>query len=472
MKRFNRTRTLAAFLCVAIALTAMPDSSAAKVRPIAEGGIAAELSGHSTDRESFLNTVSAPLSSALEIAKTAISLNNGTFTPPAPEEHPAVSAIEEKQEFEQNSLYNSLAISQVQNYVNIRKQPDANSEVVGKIYNNAAARIIDQVEASDGIWYQIKSGTVEGFIKASYFVTGEEAEKLATEIGYVNAKINTELLRMRKEPNLDSKTITTLSRGETYRVVEQGDEFTKLSIDDELFGYVKNDYIEVTVTYQEAVSLEEEAAKLAEQERLAKAARDAAKKLEEQKKQQKTTTAEPTTTTAPKTTEAPKPTEPTTTTAPKTTEAPTTEEKTTEAPTTTAPKTTAEPKDGEVSALREAIVATAVQYAGVLPYVWGGDSLETGADCSGFVQQIFLKFNINLPRVSYEQGKSGVGVSSSNMRPGDLVFYSKDGEINHVAIYIGDGQVVHASSSTSVPNTKISAWNYREVAAIRNVIGD
>ena len=108
-----------------------------------------------------------------------------------------------------------------------------------------------------------------------------------------------------------------------------------------------------------------------------------------------------------------------------------------------------------------------MKYYGKLKYVLGGDSLETGTDCSGFVQQIYMKFGINLPRVSDRQGYCGKEVSASDMRPGDLVYYG-----GHIAIYIGDGEVIHCSSPKANPNTRISTWNYRSVISIRNVIGD
>lgn len=117
------------------------------------------------------------------------------------------------------------------------------------------------------------------------------------------------------------------------------------------------------------------------------------------------------------------------------------------------------------SSLRDAIVSYAESFAGNLAYVWGGTSLTTGADCSGFVQAIFRTYGISLPRTSDEQGYSGTAVSSSDMRPGDIVYYG-----GHIAIYIGDGLVVHASSAKT--GVKISSWNYRTVLGIRNVIGD
>lgn len=117
---------------------------------------------------------------------------------------------------------------------------------------------------------------------------------------------------------------------------------------------------------------------------------------------------------------------------------------------------------------RNQIVNFALQYVGN-PYVWGGTSLTRGADCSGFVQSVMRNFGISLPRTSREQAKVGRAINSSEMRPGDLIFYANSsGTINHVAMYIGNGQIVHAASRRS--GIRISTWNYRSPARIRNVI--
>lgn len=121
------------------------------------------------------------------------------------------------------------------------------------------------------------------------------------------------------------------------------------------------------------------------------------------------------------------------------------------------------------AAYRNQIINYACQFIGN-PYVWGGTSLTRGADCSGFTQSVMAHFGISLPRVSRDQAKCGTKVSSSEMKPGDLVFYANGGgTINHVGIYIGNGQIVNAASRRS--GIKISRWNYRTPAAIRNVIG-
>lgn len=93
------------------------------------------------------------------------------------------------------------------------------------------------------------------------------------------------------------------------------------------------------------------------------------------------------------------------------------------------------------------------------PYVWGGTSLTKGADCSGFVMKVFQKYGVKLPRNSRAQANCGTTIKVSEAKPGDLIFYAKGKTINHVAIYIGNGQVVHASSPKT--GIKISNVSYR-----------
>ena len=119
---------------------------------------------------------------------------------------------------------------------------------------------------------------------------------------------------------------------------------------------------------------------------------------------------------------------------------------------------------------RSQIVNYALQFVGN-PYVWGGTSLTKGADCSGFTMKVMEKFGVSLPHYSGSQAQMGKAVSSSEMRPGDLIFYANSrGVVNHVAMYIGNGQIVHAASRRS--GIKISTWNYRSPKTIRNMLGD
>ena len=122
------------------------------------------------------------------------------------------------------------------------------------------------------------------------------------------------------------------------------------------------------------------------------------------------------------------------------------------------------------ASLRNQIVNYALQFVGN-PYVWGGTSLTNGVDCSGFTMKVYEKFGVALPHYSGSQAQMGKAVSSSEMRPADLIFYTDSkGKVNHVAMYIGNGQVVHAASRRS--GIKISTWNYRKPKTIRNMLGD
>lgn len=120
-----------------------------------------------------------------------------------------------------------------------------------------------------------------------------------------------------------------------------------------------------------------------------------------------------------------------------------------------------------VSDVRVDLVNYAKQFLGN-PYVWGGTSLTNGADCSGFVLSIFKKYGVSLPHHSGSQAKMGTQVSLSEAKPGDLVFYAKNGTVNHVAIYIGNGQVIHASSPKT--GIKISNVSYRTPYCVRRVL--
>ena len=120
-----------------------------------------------------------------------------------------------------------------------------------------------------------------------------------------------------------------------------------------------------------------------------------------------------------------------------------------------------------VSDVRVDLVNFAKQFLGN-PYVWGGTSLTNGADCSGFVQSVFKNYGVSLPRTSSAQSTTGTKISLSEAQPGDLVFYAKNGRVNHVAIYIGNGQVIHASNART--GIKISNASYRTPYAVKRVL--
>lgn len=375
-----------------------------------------------------------------------------------------------------SSPYDNIAVSKVSGSVNIRTEANTTSGVTGKIYNDSAATILDTVDGEGGKWYKIQSGSVTGFIKADYFVTGQQAESRAREVGTTYGTIvGTPSLRLRESPSLDGKTLTLLSEGAHYVVTGQEGDFLKVSVDSDLEGYVFNEYMKTSVEFNKAVSVEEEKAKEAEEAKRKEDAEKALKALEEAKKKdaEKKTTAS--TTKAEKTTEAP------TTAAPKKEETKGTDpvvqtiaanpengkDATVAAPTTQkvvennqsdGPGSPGGSSPEVASATRNAVVAYAKQFLGN-PYLYGGTSLTNGADCSGFTQSVYSHFGINTGRSSRDQAARGKVISVSDAKPGDLLFYASGDYINHVAIYIGGGQVIHASNPTT--GICISPANYR-----------
>lgn len=200
------------------------------------------------------------------------------------------------------------------NYVNVRAQASTGSEVVGKIYNNCAATILDTVDGEGGKWYHIQSGSVTGYIKAQYFVTGEEASKIAREVGTTYAKVtNTSTLRLRETPSLEGKTLDLLSADAEYEVIGEEGDFAKISVDNDLVGYVYKDYITTQVDFKQAVSVAEEQQQKAEEEKLKQEANAAIENLEQVKKKaeeesraaETTAAAKETTAAAKETTKAP-----------------------------------------------------------------------------------------------------------------------------------------------------------------------
>ncbi len=405
-----------------------------------------------------------------------------------------------------SSAYDNVAVSQVSNYVNVRNEANTKSAVVGKIYNNCAATILDTVNGEGGTWYKIQSGSVNGYIKAQYFITGAEAEKKARQVGTTYAKVaNTSTLRLREEPSLDSKTLDLLSSDAEYEVIEEKGDFYKVSVDTDLVGYVFKDYVNTRVEFDHAVTNSEEEQKAAEESKRREEAEKALKELEEAKKEAakqtaaKETTAKQTAakeTTAKETVKTPETVKPKETEkAKETTKAPETEtsfsgtieqnpdgspretakaeqtkpketekeKETAKAPETEKPKETQKPSSdktpggpggsknpggsssGVEKATRTAVVAYAKQFLGN-PYVYGGTSLTKGADCSGFTQAIYSHFGISTGRSSRDQAARGKEIPISEAQPGDLLFYASGSYINHVAMYIGGGQIIHSSN--------------------------
>lgn len=334
-------------------------------------------------------------------------------------------------------------VADVTNYVNIRSKPSTDSEVVGKLYRGCAADILERLE---GDWVRIKSGDVEGYIAANYLVTGKDAEKMADEFATKYATvINTSTLRVRAEQSTEATTLELIPEGETYIVLKEYEEWAEilLGTDDsgnDFTGFVSKDYVKIDIEFKEAISIEEEQRILREQQEAERAEAERLRKLEEEKARRKAQE------------EA--------------------ERKAAQAAKDKKEEPVSKPSNqdsGSLSELRSDIISYAQKFVGNR-YVWGGTSLTNGADCSGFVWRIYQDFGYSIPRVSYDQAVSaGIRVDIDERKPGDLIFYTNSsGTVNHVAMYIGNDQVVQAANSRQ--GIIISKYNYRKVYRVRRVV--
>ena len=183
--------------------------------------------------------------------------------------------------------YENIAVSRVSGSVNIRTEANTSSTVVGKINNDCAAEILETVEGEGGQWYKIRSGSVTGYIKAEYFVTGEAAAAKAKEVGHTYGTIKgATTVRLRETPDLNGRTLTLLSQGAICSVTGQEGDFYKVAVDTDLEGYVSKEYIETETEFKEAVSTEEEQAQAEEKAQAQKEADAAIQALEQAKAQQ------------------------------------------------------------------------------------------------------------------------------------------------------------------------------------------
>ena len=303
--------------------------------------------------------------------------------------------------------YDNLVIFKKSGDMNVRSTPEnkGDDNVIGKLTSKAAGDII---ETLDG-WYKIKSGTVTGYIAADpeLIATGQEAKDLAMQNATQMAIITTDVLNVRVEPNTDSKIWTQIVKDERYPVVDQQDGWVQIdlgSVDAE-DGSQDGDEKAYISTRDNNVEV--------------RYALNEAIKFTPAKD-----------------------------------------------------SSSGASSDGSGSSTKQSrrsqLVNYALQFVGNR-YVWGGTSLTNGVDCSGFTMRVMEKFGVSLPHYSGSQAQMGKKVTSATMKPGDLIFYAgSNGKVNHVAIYIGNGRIVHAASRRS--GIKTSTWNYRTPVAIRSML--
>ena len=321
--------------------------------------------------------------------------------------------------------------------LNIRKKGSINAKIVGKMKKGNIATVLKKGSE----WSKVRSGNVTGYVKNQYLVFGDEIKNFAKQNVKKVAKVQTETLRVRKKASTDSKIVTLVSEDDKLKVKKQTDDWAKVKVDGQT-GYVSKDYAKVIYSFGKAKSM-----KQIQAEQAAK---------EAQKQAAQTTIGN----------------ESASTSSSNTSNSSATSGSTKASSVQAAKKASVSVSSSGSSATGSRIASYAQQFVGN-PYRYGGNSLTSGIDCSGFTQQIMAKFGYSISRTSSSQSGDGRAVSTSNLRAGDLVFYGDGGSIDHVAIYIGGGQVVHASNSAPYPRggIKISNVNYRTPICARRIIG-
>jgi len=319
--------------------------------------------------------------------------------------------------------FSGLVIARVTNYVNVRSIPSEEGEIVGKLYDKSVGEFIEE---KDG-WYKIVSGNCTGYVKGEYCVVGEEAEALAKEVGTTYAIVNTTTLKVRKEASTESAVLGLVPIEEELVVVEELDGWVKIAIE-EGDGYVSRDYVNLRTDFVHAESREEEEARLAEEARAREEARAAAAATEASRAQQQA-------------------------------EVQVQKSEANQAAIDSARNIAAASVGSEMG---KSVIDYATQFVGN-PYVWGGSSLTNGTDCSGFVMSVYSNFGVSLPHSSSALRSKGYDVGGlENAQPGDIVCYS-----GHVGLYVGNGQIVHAS--TSKTGIIVSSATYRNILAVRRI---
>lgn len=306
------------------------------------------------------------------------------------------------------SKYDNMAVANVNDFVYIRKKATQNSRYTGKLYKNCVAKILDKKNG----WYKVESGNAVGWVKASYLKVSAKAVENA---GKKVATVTTQTLRVRKNASTDSEVLGLIPGEETLTVLKEKKGWVKVSIE-EGNGWVSTDYVKTKIVFKHGESRKEEKARLAKEAAERKAADAAAASTRGSSSSSSSSSR----------------------------------------------SSRSVGDSGSYSSNGVAVANYACQFVGGR-YVWGGTSLSSGVDCSGFVMCVYAAFGVSLPHSSSDLRGVGSEVSVSAMQPGDIICYS-----GHVAIYIGNNTIVHASNShDGIKYT--SPANYRDIITVRRI---
>ena len=401
-----------------------------------------------------------------------------------------------------------LIFAQCEEYINVRSEADENSEVVAKLYNDGSATV---EETEDNGWYKIRSGNAEGYVKAEYFATGEQAKEIADQVAYNVAVVNAEALNIRTAPSEESDVIDVAEQSQELEVVDTSGDWATVALGNDVYGFIHPDYCEYKTYYPTAVTLEEEAAREEAMRRAEEAKAQAAEAAsyeeaadsgeevsEDISYSEESVSTDTSYDDGSASTDTSYDDGSTSTDTSYDNGSASTDTSYDNGSTSTdtsydngstgtdtsydngstgtdtsydngstgtdtsydngntGTDTTTDSSASD-SSLGQQIADYAVQFVGN-PYVYGGTSLTNGTDCSGFTMSVMANFGIGLARTAADQSYGGTSVAISDIMPGDLLFYSDGSGISHVALYIGGGQIVHAATESQ--GIIISNYNY------------
>ncbi len=392
------------------------------------------------------------------VAETTAITETETQIPETTEE--TESTTEETEENE----YANLAVAQVDHYVNVRSGASTDFDIVGKMYNGSVAEILEVVNGEDGLWFHVLSGNVDGFIKAEFFLYGDDLISRVDEFLLHYAVVEVTRLNVRKEPDVESQRIGYVDAGEKVTVIADLGDWLQVTYGNDRAGYVAAEYVTVIEEYITAKTIEEEAAEL-EAQRIQNERDRNSDTASNAQNTESTTTQNDSTEGSDNT---------------QTVDVVSSDQNTDQTDDQEAGQTVTEENAEDLTAvadqtagyntnseLRNAIIQYALQYVGY-PYVHGGQSLTTGTDCSGFTSYVYREFGYSLSRTPSGQYKgNGRSVSLAEAQPGDIICYGS-GSCTHVALYIGNGQIVHEANKTK--GCIISSINFMNILGVKNVI--
>lgn len=307
-------------------------------------------------------------------------------TEEATEATEATEAVPEESTCQYPEWQNSV-VANIEGSLRVRAEAGTDAEIVGKLYPYAVATIVERGDA----WTKIESGSVSGYVANEFLLFGDDAGAYITENYKYCATVEVPALNVRQDASTESACIGSVTGGQELDILGETDEWVQIQYSEDTVGYVAKEFVNVGWNYPTAMTLEEEQEMI--QAALAKQA--AAQTTRSTGSSSEIATLPPVNTSA------------------------------------------------EGLALGQQIAGYACQFLGN-PYVYGGSSLTNGTDCSGFTMAVYAQFGYSLSHSSGVQMGQGTPVSLDAVQPGDIICYS-----GHVGLYIGGGQIVHASTEST-----------------------